>query len=100
MRLPTFVAFASFSFVLAACTPAPVSPGTGSAATADTVPRGVAAASPVAAPPDPATMLGSPPLADVPAPETLTPPGGTYPGPFFLGRPDAPITIDEYADFQ
>jgi cytoskeletal protein RodZ len=26
--------------------------------------------------------------------------GRTHPGPYFLGRPDAPVTIDEYADFQ
>jgi hypothetical protein len=26
--------------------------------------------------------------------------GSTYPGPYYLGSPDAPVTIEEYADFQ
>jgi hypothetical protein len=26
--------------------------------------------------------------------------GSTYPGPYYIGAPDAPVTIEEYADFQ
>jgi hypothetical protein len=26
--------------------------------------------------------------------------GSTYPGPYFMGDPDAPVTFMEYADFQ
>jgi hypothetical protein len=33
----------------------------------------------------------------------LQPPAGdgnTHPGPYFLGRSDAPVVLEEYADFQ
>jgi hypothetical protein len=26
--------------------------------------------------------------------------GSTYPGPYYMGAPDAPVTIEEFADFQ
>ena len=26
--------------------------------------------------------------------------GSIYPGPYYLGSPDAPVTMEEYADFQ
>jgi hypothetical protein len=26
--------------------------------------------------------------------------GGTYPGPFYLGSTEAPVVLEEYADFQ
>ncbi|MFN0071503.1 MAG: hypothetical protein ACKVVP_08460 [Chloroflexota bacterium] len=26
--------------------------------------------------------------------------GSSYPGPYYLGAPDAPVTFEEYADFQ
>jgi hypothetical protein len=26
--------------------------------------------------------------------------GSSYPGPYYLGSPDAPVTFEEYADFQ
>ena len=26
--------------------------------------------------------------------------GSTYPGPYYLGSPYAPVTMEEYADFQ
>jgi hypothetical protein len=26
--------------------------------------------------------------------------GSSYPGPYYLGSPDAPVTMEEYADFQ
>ena len=26
--------------------------------------------------------------------------GNTYPGPYYLGSPDAPVVLQEYADFQ
>ena len=26
--------------------------------------------------------------------------GSTYPGPYYMGSPDAPVTFEEYADFQ
>jgi hypothetical protein len=36
-----------------------------------------------------------------PAPQVeLSGDGRTYPGPYFVGRPDALLTITEYADFQ
>jgi hypothetical protein len=49
--------------------------------------------------PDPATPSAT---AVAPAGRSVAAAGDgrTYPGPFFLGRADAPVTIDEYADFQ
>lgn len=62
-----------------------------------------AASAPLTASP----TVSSPPVASpgaAPAPSEpvggASSDGGTYPGPFFLGRADAPVTIDEYADFQ
>lgn len=26
--------------------------------------------------------------------------GSSYPGPYFIGAPDAPVVFEEYADFQ
>jgi hypothetical protein len=42
------------------------------------------------------------PAASAPSREPAASPGDgrTYPGPYFLGRAAAPVTIDEYADFQ
>jgi protein-disulfide isomerase len=50
----------------------------------------------------PAAVVPVPPAAASAVASTgvTTGAGRTYPGPFFLGRPDAPVTIDEYADFQ
>jgi hypothetical protein len=30
----------------------------------------------------------------------LTGDGKTYPGPYFIGKPDAPLRLDEFSDFQ
>lgn len=70
----------------------------------------LAACTPRAADPAPVSGSGPPPAAPVsldPAPQGAPPAGvaladagNTYPGPFFRGRADAPITIDEHADFQ
>jgi hypothetical protein len=35
-----------------------------------------------------------------PTPGAVALAGNTDPGPYFRGQPEAPITIDEYADFQ
>ena len=26
--------------------------------------------------------------------------GSTYPGPYYIGSPDAPVVLEEYGDFQ
>lgn len=54
-------------------------------------------AAPASAPTSPAA-----PAATVPASATspVTGDGQSYPGPYFRGRADAPVTIEEYADFQ
>ncbi len=56
----------------------------------------------------PTTTTVAPPAPAVAAPKPgvtsagvlLTGDGRTAPGPYYLGRPDAPVTLDEYADFQ
>jgi hypothetical protein len=50
------------------------------------------AASPIAPSPSPAATAAGVPESSAD--------GRTYPGPFYLGLADAPVTIDEYADFQ
>jgi hypothetical protein len=42
-----------------------------------------------------AAAQASPALAQAPAAD-----GGSYPGPYFLGRAEAPVVLEEYADFQ
>jgi hypothetical protein len=46
--------------------------------------------------------MPSPVAAVVPAPVAAVAlaDGRTHPGPYFLGQPDAPVTLDEYSDFQ
>lgn len=53
-----------------------------------------------------AAPTAAPPAASSPAPQApaaavaVTGDGQTYPGPYFKGQADAPVTIEEYADFQ
>ena len=64
----------------------------------------IVACSAPAPPPQPDSKLPQPPglaapVAGVTA-QALTGDGGTYPGPYFVGRPDAPVRVDEFSDFQ
>jgi hypothetical protein len=69
--------------LLGACAPAP-------APSANTPTRAPQTAASSAAAPGPAASSVAFALAD----------GRSHPGPYFLGRADAPIVLDEYADFQ
>ena len=75
--------------------PAPLVPTTAPAApsAAVAVAPSPVAPTPAAAAPSPAAPIS---VAAAPAPGD----GRTHPGPYFLGRANAPVTLDEYADFQ
>lgn len=68
------------------------SPTSSSAAPATLVAPATAAADPVARPASSSSTEASS--------SSAVTDGRTAPGPYFLGRPDAPVTIVEYSDFQ
>jgi hypothetical protein len=53
-----------------------------------------------AAEPTGSGIASEPASASAPTSEVVAMAGNTAPGPYYLGRLDAPVRIDEYSDFQ
>lgn len=96
-RLVGLLLAATTSLALA-CTPAsaPATPSKPAAGPATTASPSVTAAS--APSPSPAAADSS--AASPVAVSIALADGRTHPGPYFLGKADAPVTLDEYADFS